>query len=283
MGPTDATPDPATNAAQAAPPLFVAFDLETTGLFPQTDRVVELGAIRFDATGRELGRFESLLDPRRPMSPSAQAIHGLSDADLRGAPTAESVLPAFLDWLGPPGAARLLAHNAFFDAGFLGRELSRAGLPLPGHEIIDTLALARAAWPESPDHRLDSLCARLGLDGSDAHRALADSRRVRGLWLAATARLADLPPLVCYRFFDPGADDPAPAGWESLGEAIARGRRVRIEYTGGTRGDRPREISPRRFTHRGGIAYVVAHCHADGYEKSFRLDRVRRFEVLDTA
>ncbi len=47
---------------------FVAFDLETTGLFPQTDRIVEIGAVRFDASGCVLDRFASLIDPRRPMS-----------------------------------------------------------------------------------------------------------------------------------------------------------------------------------------------------------------------
>ncbi len=55
-----------------------------------------------------------------------------------------------------------------------------------------------------------------------------------------------------------------------------------MEYDGGSRGPSPREITPRRFLHKGGIAYVVALCHADVFEKSFRLDRVRRYEVLSS-
>ncbi len=262
---------------------FVAFDLETTGLFAQTDRIVEVGAVRFDASGRELGRFQRLIHPGRPMSPAAQAVHGISDADLADAPPAATVLPEFLEWLGEPGASTLLAHHAYFDAGFLGRELSRAGLPLPGHEIVDTLSLARTLWPDSPDHRLDTLSRRLGLDTAGAHRALADSLRVKELWLALNRHTTVLPPLACYRFFDPAAAEPAPSGWESLAEAIAQKRRVRIAYTGGTRGDTPRDITPRRFLHKGGVAYVVAFCHADAFEKAFRLDRVRHYEILGAA
>ncbi len=62
--------------------MFLALDLETTGLSPIEDRIVEVGAVKFDALGRELGRFESLVDPRRPMPPRARAVHGISDADL---------------------------------------------------------------------------------------------------------------------------------------------------------------------------------------------------------
>src|SRR3954452_13780587 len=91
---------------------WIAFDLETTGLVAEIDRVVEVGAVRFDATGRELGRFERLIDPGRPMSPPAQAIHGLSDATLAGAPPASAVLPEFVAWLGDSASTTLLAHNA---------------------------------------------------------------------------------------------------------------------------------------------------------------------------
>src|SRR3954451_23227128 len=71
---------------------YVALDLETTGLLAETDRIVEVGAVRFDAAGRELARFERLVNPGRAMSPTAEAVHGLSDADLADAPPAREVL-----------------------------------------------------------------------------------------------------------------------------------------------------------------------------------------------
>jgi DNA polymerase-3 subunit epsilon len=231
---------------------FVAFDLETTGLFAETDRIVEVGAVRFDATGRELGRFERLVHPGRPMSPAAQAIHGISDAVLAGAPGAAAVLPAFVAWLGAPGATVLLAHNASFDAGFLGRELARLGHPLPGHRVVDTLAAARRRWPEAPDHRLETLARWLGLDGDGAHRALADSLRVKGLWLALAGGRDPVEPEVSYPIFDADGRAPAPWGWDPLVEAIARGLPVRLEYAGGTRGDAPARSPPGASSTGGG-------------------------------
>lgn len=259
---------------------FVAFDLETTGLRAEVDRVVEIGAVRFDADGRELGRFERLVDPGRPMPPAARAVHGISDADLAGAATVGAVLPEFFAFVGAPGTAALLAHNAWFDAGFLGREIGRLGWATPDIAVTDTLALARRRRPDLSNHRLDTLARALDLDPEGPHRALADSLRVMGVWLALRGADEPADALVSYPVFDARRPVNGPVGWDAIHEAITRGWRVRMEYTGGTRGALPREISPRAVVQRGGTAYLVAFCHLDEQEKSFRLDRVRHYEVV---
>jgi DNA polymerase-3 subunit epsilon len=266
----------------AESPIRIAFDLETTGLSPAEDRIVEVGAVKFDEEGRELATFERLVNPLRPSSPRARSVHGIADADLVRAPTAAIVLPAFLEFLGDPDATVLLAHNAGFDASFLGAELSRLGLAMPGHGIVDTLSLARRTLPGLRSHRLDLLAHHLGLDPYGPHRALADSRRVMGLWLALGRESAavERPPLAVYPIHDPEGPVPAPRGWDRLAEAVVRGWSVRVIYAGGTRGEVPREITPRRFVNRGGVAYVASLCHIDAKEKDFRLDRVRSYEVL---
>jgi DNA polymerase-3 subunit epsilon len=261
----------------------VALDLETTGLFAETDRIVEVGAVRFDGSGRELGRFEQLINPGRPMSPGAWAIHGISDADLVDAPPACAVLLQFLAFLGDPESVTLLAHNARFDAGFLGWEPARCGLPAPSWEIVDTLTLARRQWPDASNHQLDTLAELLRLDPHAPHRALGDGLRVKGLWLALGAGAEPPEPWSAYPIHDALGSVPVPAGWEPLAEAMLRSLGVRIEYHGGSRGAAPREITPRRFAQRGGTTYIVAHCHIDNFEKSFRLDRVIRFEVVSEA
>ena len=259
---------------------FVALDLETTGLIAESDRIVEIGAVRFAADGRETGRFQRLVNPQRPMSPAAYAIHGISDADLVDAAPAHEVLPDFLSFLGAADTTALIAHNAAFDAGFLGRELVLAGLPSPTHSLFDTLALARRRLPHLGSHRLDSLARFLGLDPDGAPPALADSLRVKAIWifLDGPSEIADR--LVSYRVFDPKDSGPTPEGWDPLIKAATRGLAVRIEYDGGTRGGAPRSITPRRFIQRGGTTYLVAFCHLDAFEKSFRLDRIRCVEVL---
>jgi DNA polymerase III subunit epsilon len=258
---------------------YVALDLETTGLIAGTDRIVEIGAVRFLADGLEIGRFQRLVNPQRPMSPAAYAVHGLSDLDLADAAPAHEILPEFLSFLGDPGTTALLAHNAAFDAGFLGRELSLAGLLAPSHSLFDTLALARRRLPQLASHRLDNLARVMRLDSAGAHRALADSLRVKAVWLRLGGASEAENTLVSYRMFDPKDSEPTPEGWEPLMNAAAQRIVVRIEYDGGTRGATPRLITPRRFVQRGGAAYLVAFCHLDFFEKSFRLDRIRCVEI----
>ena len=260
---------------------YVAFDLETTGLSAESDRIVEVGAVRFDAGGADLGRYARLVNPRRPISAGARRVHGISDSQLVGEGGAEVVLPEFLDWLGDPAGVALLAHNASFDAGFLGRELARLGRPLPAFEVIDTLALARRARPDLRSHRLDHARRRPRASASTAPIAGPGRQPAREGPLAGPLGVRDRRSTIAYPLFDPlGPVPDSPAGWGRMAEAIASGRRVRMEYSGGTRGIAPREISPRRFSLRGGAAYLVAFCHLDASEKSFRLDRVVRYHVL---
>ncbi|MDG3003894.1 exonuclease domain-containing protein [Paludisphaera mucosa] len=262
-------------------PLCIALDLETTGLDPASDRVVEIGALVFDADGLVVETFERLINPGRPIAAAARAINGILDSDLAEAPPAADVLPDFVHLLGRTPDAPLLAHNAAFDAGFLGMELTRAGMAIPDRPVLDTLPLARAALPELRSHRLDLLVAHFGIAPQARHRALSDAAAVMDLWLRLDGPAADDVARVSYPIHDGSRPVRPPIGWERLDEALGRGRPVRIAYDGGTRGDVPRIITPRSFAHRGGVAYVVATCHIDSVEKSFRLDRIRTYEVLE--
>ena len=72
---------------------FIALDLETTGLSAAADRIVEIAAVRFRENGEAVGLFQSLVNPQRPVSPGAYAVHGLSDQELAQAPPACEILP----------------------------------------------------------------------------------------------------------------------------------------------------------------------------------------------
>jgi DNA polymerase III epsilon subunit family exonuclease len=259
---------------------YVAIDLETTGLNPRTERVVEVGAVRFDSRGRDLSVYQSLVNPNRPVSPQARAVHGITDEELLASRPAEAVLPEFFDWLQTGNRPILLAHNASFDAAFLGREFVRVGVVTSGLSVVDTLPLARRLRPDSPNHRLDTLARLLSLDLDIPHRALTDAYRVKGLWRALAANGDPGIPLISYPVVDPDDSIPVPTGWDRLAEAITSACLVRMEYAGGSHGMAPRDITPKRFAHHGGVSYVVALCHADQIEKSFRLDRIVRFEAV---
>jgi DNA polymerase III subunit epsilon len=268
---------------ESGPPgYFIALDLETTGLWAATDRVVEIAAVRFRGTGEEINFFQSLVNPEQPVSPGAFAVHGLSDEELAKARPAREVLPEFLAFLGDPQSCRLIAHNASFDAGFLGSELRRAGLALPGHSLYDTLALSRARLPMLESHRLNSIARHFGLDPAGAHRAMADSLLVKAIWLLLGGH-RECDSSISFRMFDARKAVALPEGWEALEQAVLRGCVLRIAYEGGTRGTAPRSITPRRLESRGGSTFLVAHCHLDSLEKSFRVDRILSLEFTSEA
>jgi DNA polymerase III subunit epsilon len=153
---------------------FTVFDTETTGLDPRSgDRMVELAGVRIvGGEIREEESFHSLINPQRPVSPGAARIHGISENDLQDAPTAEQVLPSFIDFVGD---SLLIAHNAEFDLGFLNaeKELCWGYIDIP--ECFCTLAMSRSLFPQEYRHNLDAVVERLGIQKRKAHhRALSD-------------------------------------------------------------------------------------------------------------
>jgi DNA polymerase-3 subunit alpha (Gram-positive type) len=103
---------------------LLAFDTETTGLFPVMHRLVEVGAVRFRFDGQELATFQTLIDPQMPIPTDVQQVHGITDTMVRGQPALDHVLPRFIEFLGFPKAI-LSAHNAPSDLGILAMAVTR--------------------------------------------------------------------------------------------------------------------------------------------------------------
>jgi DNA polymerase-3 subunit epsilon len=266
---------------------FVAFDLETTGLFPVVCRIVEFGAVRFRLDGTELDRFEQLVDPECLIPSDATDIHGISDAMVCGAPKVAEVLPRFIEFLGGPDTITL-AHNATFDLGFLGVALTKLGQPFPPHAVVDTLDLARTCLRGPYSYRLEDVALYLRVAESEDHRALSDSlllaavlQRIvqRTRRLQTVAGLFELSPPLSFDAAG-GPLDPPP-GYEDLALAIERERIIVMIYDGGTRGPVRRRVTPRALLETSGRCYLTAYCHADQIEKTYRLDRIREFRVED--
>ncbi len=267
---------------------FVSFDTETTGLSPARDRVVEIGAVRFDRNGRTIDTFQSLIHPKISIPPTVTAVHGITDNDVRGAPLIREVLRGFLQFIEGLDNI-LLAHNAMFDAGFIGAEMERCGIRDDGHLILDTLALSRRAYRGLSSFSLGSLARALAVDASGHHRALADSVMVKDIFL----RILDSMPAVTtldglldhctiYRF--PGLsriDDRSVAGIELLQKALDRETPLLIVYRGGSKGMIPRKVTPLGVVFSQGYRYIRAYCHTDNIEKSFRVDKIERFAALE--
>lgn len=161
----------------------IIFDTETTGLDNREDRVIEIGGIemvnRFP-TGRT---FHKYINPQgRQVHPEAQAVHGISNADLEGKPTFSEILDEFVLFID---GAKLVAHNGNFDLGFINAEFARLDQPaIEAERLIDTLALARRKHPMGPNS-LDALCRRYGIDNSrrTKHGALLDSELLAEVYI----------------------------------------------------------------------------------------------------
>jgi DNA polymerase III epsilon subunit family exonuclease len=262
---------------------FIAFDTETTGLTPIVNRLVEVAALCFRLDGRELATFQQLIDPRTAIPDEARRVHGITDTMVRGQPPIDVVLPSLLDFLGTDDGI-LLAHNAPFDLGFLGLALARLRMNAPPHCLFDTLDLTRRLYPTWPSHALERVAISLKLTTGTQHRALADARLVKEIFLKilgsrpmvrTVADLARLSPPLTF------ADAPVfpiapPARFAALAMALAEHCAVTIEYASGGRGTWVRRITPSLVLQAHGLAYVIAHCHRDGFEKTFRLDRIQR-------
>lgn len=154
----------------------IVFDTETTGLERLEDRVIEIGGVELInkfPTGRTFHKF---INPQgRQVHAEALAVHGISNEQLLDKPTFAEILDEFLEFFD---GAKLVAHNAMFDLGFMNAELARLGQPeIAAERIVDTLALARRKHPMGPNS-LDALCKRYGIDNTHRtlHGALLDSQ-----------------------------------------------------------------------------------------------------------
>ena len=161
----------------------IIFDTETTGLDPNTgDRIVEIGCVECINHVPTGATFHVYINPERDMPEAAFKVHGLSSDFLRDKPVFAAIAQDFVDFIGD---AKLVAHNAFFDLGFINAELKRLGYDIvDSSRIVDTLALARKKNPFGPNS-LDALCARYGIDNSrrTKHGALLDAEILAEVYL----------------------------------------------------------------------------------------------------
>jgi DNA polymerase-3 subunit epsilon len=151
-------------------PGFVVFDIETTGLSPTSDRMIEIGLIRTDTLGNPLAYWSSLINPQQAVT--ATEIHGISDKDVANSPTFEDVVDQVLPRIR--GQA-LAAHNAEFDISFLKVELARAGWDLPKTPVLCTMEESQNFIPGLSRRRLQDCIEALGIDQAVKHRALGDA------------------------------------------------------------------------------------------------------------
>lgn len=157
---------------------FTVVDTETTGLSPANDRLVEIAAIKVKPNLfiDIHDTFSELINPLCPISYRSYRVHGISNDMVQDKPTIDKVMPSFLDYVTD---TVIVAHNAKFDISFINQALCETGLEPTFLHVIDTVKIAKLAFPAFGRYNLDSLIDLLNLytevDGLSRHRALFDA------------------------------------------------------------------------------------------------------------
>ena len=170
---------------------YTVFDLETTGMSPVHNRIIEIGAVRIEHDG-SMSTFQTLIHPETTISYQISRLTGITNEMVANAPTFSEVAADFMDFIS---GSKLVAHNARFDLAFFMESLSRIpGMPLWENGAYDTLVLSRKAYPGLPSYSLKNLkdALRLGemVEGT-AHRALYDAEITMELFHKVMQRLHD--------------------------------------------------------------------------------------------
>lgn len=150
---------------------FIAFDLETTGIQPKTDAVVEIGAVRFRGAS-PVETFCTLINPGRPIPPEASAVNGITDEMVADKPGIETVLAGLAGFCG---GLPLVAHNAPFDFKFLLAAVEKHRAKAPKGVVLDSCALSRIVFPGMFNYKLGTLVRHFGFPNGTFHRAEEDS------------------------------------------------------------------------------------------------------------
>lgn len=165
-------------------PSLVAIDLETTGLDPQKDAIIEIAAVRFSGARVE-AEWTTLVNPGRPIPPLITQLTGITNDMVRNAPVLQAVIQELVDFIGD---STVVGHNVRFDIGFLQKQKILALV-----EAVDTYELAAVLMPTASRYNLGSLGQLLGILIPNSHRALDDAKLTHAVYFRLYEQAVQLP------------------------------------------------------------------------------------------
>lgn len=149
---------------------YVCFDLETTGLSPEQDEIIEIGAVKV-IDGKVADRFSRFLKPDEPISPVVERLTGITNEMVADAGPTDKIIYDFLFFCEE---YPVIGHNVMFDYRFTGRYAKKYYMDFK-KDGLDTLKIARKVLPDLPSKSLESLCSHYGIVNASAHRAYHDA------------------------------------------------------------------------------------------------------------
>lgn len=263
---------------------LVAFDTETSGKYPLESEICEIAAIKWQG-GKIVDEYQQLIKPSRPMSAEVISIHNITNEMVADKPSLPIVLPDFHKFIE---GSFLVAHHAPFDLGFLAPEFEALGLSLPYNPVFCSSLLSRAIFPESRNHKLQTLITYLGLYKGEAHRALDDTRACLELTIKCFERAGEHMNLgelfkkqkksilwtdysIAELINDPKLSELIPA--------IRSNKEIELVYMGGSRPGQPRVVRPISVVRNPDGDYLVAF-EGEHIPKKYLLDKVKTVSAV---
>lgn len=259
---------------------IIAIDLETTGLSPLVDRIIEIGAVKITPSGTSI--FQTLINPEILIPQHTIDIHHITDEMVKDSPLLHTVLEPLKEFMED---LPIIAHNAKFDLGFIVMGMQKSSIQLLANDIYCSCKLARHTHMEIANHKLSTLVKELNIPLLNHHRAIDDAfaslkifmdslKRIKTPLSPMLKRYGHLFSLNEFEKFEATSIPPHLAALEKLVKEAAV---VEIVYSGGNHKNeyRPVKLTSLLNTTEGNILY--ARCLWSDMQKSFKLQKITEF------
>jgi DNA polymerase III subunit epsilon len=266
---------------KAFPGGVIALDLETTGLSPLIDKIIEVSAVKITHSGGQLKTefFDQLINPAIIIPEKTIAIHGITGEMVKDKPAIHEVFPLFLEFIGE---MPLIAHNAKFDLGFLMFESHELKIKMKNHDIYCSCQYARTILPKQ-SCSLKSLTENLNIKLVNHHRALDDAMaclEVFGHGILHLSKENKGPALKKGMLFNLSEfkeplEMKIPEHLELLEQNVMDQNILKIKYQGGSHRGKLRPIRPISLLPMPLGAILYAHCLLSDHYKFFALRKIK--------
>lgn len=267
---------------------LVAVDLETTGLSPLVDKIIEIAAVKITETG-EVSSYHQLINPLIDIPEFTIQFHGLTNEDLKDSPTIKKPLKEFWDFVG---RHPMIAHNSSFDLGYLIKASHDFQIEFPPLDIFDSCRYARATYknqPNSPaNFKLSTLSQYVGFD-LQHHVAIEDTYACLKIMAHVAKEIIDhkiaMEKSFVFRLsnFDKNDCFNFSTRLKGLTEMVQSKVLVELDYRGGSVNGRIRPVRPIGLMPLPQGPVLFAECLLTGMNKSFLLKKIKSFQKLEAS
>ena len=261
----------------------VFFDLETTGLSPLFDRIIEFAGVKI-LRGQEPQTFSMLIKPNIEITPENSAIHGITNEDVANCEGEEIAAPKIKDFIG---TLPLVAHNSKFDIGFLMAMYHRCGLGSDNNSVYCSCNLSRKLNKDAKSHRLNALCEQFDINLENHHRALDDTIACLSVFTAICEKIGEIRSIgqasLLYQAneFSKAFLKEMPKNLKELESYCTLRTPIIIKYKGGKNKNADRNVVPFSLLPLPTGIALYAQCQKTNLFKYYKVEKITEMKIQE--